>query len=120
MTALPARRAPRRCDDGASARAFTRRPTTAGSTRRTYDGTGETALGASRGGAGRGTASAGGRTTGDGSPSNVATSAAVRRRRITRRPPLRIRAALTASHTGGAQLRIRAAFTASHTGGVHR
>src|SRR5437764_11738348 len=59
MTALPARRAPSRWDDGASARAFTRRPATAGSTRRTYEGSGETVPGARRGSGGRVTATAG-------------------------------------------------------------
>src|SRR5215470_13922728 len=85
MTALPARRAPRRCDDGASARAFTRRPTTAGSMRRTYDGIADTALGASRGGAGRGTAVAIGAATLSGSHSDAARTRAVHTRRVMRR-----------------------------------
>src|SRR5438034_4027913 len=77
MTPLPARRAPSRCDDGASARAFTRRPTTAGATRRTYEGSGETALGGRRGGDGRVTATAGSAGT-----RNSTARSAVRRRRI--------------------------------------
>src|SRR5262245_24539673 len=90
MTALPARRAPRRCDDGASARAFTRRPTTAGATRRTYDGIGDTALGDSRGGAGRGTAIAVGEAKLSGSHSKAAMTRAVHTRRVMRRSSVRI------------------------------
>src|SRR5262245_30296280 len=87
MTALPTRRAPRRCDDGASGRAFTRRPATAGSTRRTYEGSGETALGASRGGAGRVIASAGHELGPNGNDSSVAANSTKRRRRFMRSPP---------------------------------
>src|SRR5262249_41864912 len=87
MTALPARRAPRRCDDGASGRAFTRRPATAGSTRRTYEGSGDTALGASRGGAGRGIAGAGRELGRKGPHSSAAASSPTRRRRLWHSPP---------------------------------
>src|SRR5919198_2862565 len=82
MIALPARRAPRRCEDSASACALTRRPATAGSTRRTYEGSGDTAFGASRGGAGRGTARAGSESIASGAARTIAARRTVRRRRV--------------------------------------
>src|SRR5689334_5401836 len=82
MTALPARRAPRRCDDGASGGALTRRPATAGSTRRTYEGSGDTAFGASRGSGGRVTASAGSDSIASGVARTIAARRTVRRRRV--------------------------------------
>src|SRR5919204_175352 len=86
MTALPARRAPSRWDDGASTRAFTRSPTTAGSMRRTYDGSGDTVFGASRGAAGRVTAIAGSTSVISGAATNSAAATARRRRRVMEAP----------------------------------